>query len=53
MRSDQWKAGAGGLGLLLGLTLASVAVGQALGRPRPRADYMDKLGVTGFHNRLA
>jgi hypothetical protein len=52
MRSEQRKSIAGSLGLLLGLSLANVALGQAPPPPAPVPTIWDKLGVTGFHNCL-
>ena len=52
MRSEQGKSIAGFLGLLLGLSLANVALGQAPPPPAPVPTIWDKLGVTGFHNCL-
>ena len=52
MRSEQGKSSAAFLGLLLGLSLASVAAGQAPPSPAPVPTIWDKLGVTGFHNCL-
>ncbi len=47
MRSEQWKLVAGVLGLVLGLSLARVAVGQ-VPPPAPVPTVWDKLGITGL-----